>query len=219
MNKCDSSTDIILLDTRTLTLEDYVNYLLPNELRGLDFTHNSEIRRMQILSHGVRRKCLATWLQCDPLLIHFENNFFGKPRMLSLNANYKPPFFNISHAGHWLLMGISERYEIGVDIERAIDIDHLSIAREFFHPLEIRQLEEAQNAADLKNLFFRLWAYKEAFVKAIGHGLNYDLDQFAVKITTGGWLDVEEIYKNSELKPLVLEQLGHEYFAAQCLIY
>ncbi len=218
MQKSTTPVELIIHDTQQLNLKDYVDYLGPDEYEAVNFLPNSKAR-MRALSRGLIREHIARSLKYNPMLICFENDIFGKLKLKASDNKVWLPFFNTSYAKNRILIGISTERAIGVDIEQVQCIDYLAIARQFFHPLEILQLEEARSPIKLKNLFFRLWTYKEAFVKATGHGLSYGLDRFAVNIETGEWLDIEPAYENSELKPLLLEQLGHEYFAAQCLIY
>ena len=60
-------------------------------------------------------------------------------------------------------------------IKKLSSID--SLAKRFFHPKEIDLI---LLSSDKSSLFFELWTKKEAYVKAIGRGISYGLDQFYV---------------------------------------
>lgn len=95
--------------------------------------------------------------------------------------NHKPkieqgPFFNISHSGNMVIVGFSERTEVGVDIEEMKEIDVASMINHF-HPDEIEYLKENLND---KELFYMIWTKKEAFLKACGTGIVKGLDQVSV---------------------------------------
>jgi 4'-phosphopantetheinyl transferase len=81
-----------------------------------------------------------------------------------------------------MMLAIAE-VEVGADIER-IDpslawrplADGLFAARE-------RAAFAALPEAEARAAFFHCWARKEAFVKALGLGLSYPLDAFAVSVS------------------------------------
>lgn len=90
-----------------------------------------------------------------------------------------PPFehwgFNPSDSGGWLLFGLVEGAQIGVDLElRAPRANAMAIAQRHFPADEVDWLREQ---ADLDHAFLRLWTMKEALFKAIGRGLGYGLSK------------------------------------------
>ena len=92
--------------------------------------------------------------------------------------------FNISHAGDYIVIALSNSPDVllGVDIEQHQPRDFLAIAKRFFTQNEyhyLSQLSEPQLTQDL----FHIWTQKEAFVKAIGQGINYSLEAFEVSCT------------------------------------
>ena len=73
---------------------------------------------------------------------------------------------------------ISRDAKIGVDIQEIIDCsEYLEIARSFFEPEEVKNIEESNS----KELFFQYWSAKEAYLKAIGVGLLKGMSFFSVK--------------------------------------
>jgi 4'-phosphopantetheinyl transferase len=68
-----------------------------------------------------------------------------------------------------------------VDVESADCIPDLAIADKIFSSDESHDLESAP-AEEQRALFFRLWTFKEAFIKATGEGLKRPLRSFSFKL-------------------------------------
>ena len=105
----------------------------------------------------------------------FMKNQWGKPALRSQAA----PHFSLSHSGPWAVCALGDS-PLGVDIE-----GHrctLSIARRFFHPREIAQVEALPPEAQ-PDALCRLWVAKEAFVKAVGLGFGLPFSSFSIQIT------------------------------------
>lgn len=100
--------------------------------------------------------------------ISFLSHKFGKPYYKSISGKQDIEF-NISHSGEMILVAFSRDAKIGVDIQEIIDCsEYLEIARSFFEPEEVKNIEESNS----KELFFQYWSAKEAYLKAIGVGLT-----------------------------------------------
>ncbi len=200
---------IYSVNTETLDLEFFKTFLTPEELKDLSGLTRSEVRNMRIFSQGFKRKILGEYLNYDPRFLTFELSPTGKP---SVKTPENSIFFNLSHAGHWIFLGISEKFEIGIDVECVKKLDYLPLAKRFFHELEINQIENSQQPEET---FFKLWCLKESFVKAIGLGLGYGLERFAIDAQTGNFLFVEPKYQYCQLIPI--DNFEKDYFAAVCL--
>jgi phosphopantetheinyl transferase len=112
--------------------------------------------------------------------ITFSTNEFGKPA-IDL-AGHPPAHFNLSHSDGEAVLAVSERFQLGIDIE-AIKPLKEDIANRFFSKRECAALEPLRGNDDLYfQAFFRCWTRKEAFVKAHGAGLTLQLDSFDVTI-------------------------------------
>ncbi len=90
---------------------------------------------------------------------------------LLLDAYKKPylesgPHFNISHSGHFVLVSFSDQ-PVGVDVEEKKELEWESIAA-MMHEEEQHCLGLLEETTDI---FFRIWARKEAFLKAVGSGI------------------------------------------------
>ncbi|RQS74043.1 4'-phosphopantetheinyl transferase [Burkholderia sp. Bp8963] len=88
--------------------------------------------------------------------------------------------FNVSHAGDHALIAWSAACRVGVDIERSgRAIDWRALAREVCTPAEAAYLDSLPDPARAA-AFMRVWAAKEALLKALGTGIAGGLRAFAV---------------------------------------
>lgn len=91
---------------------------------------------------------------------------FGKPKVEG------GTHFNISHSGSIVAVAFSED-ELGLDIEQYASVEANKISK-FLHPLEREFIEKSDD--QISSLFY-VWTRKEAFLKAIGTGLQERLTE------------------------------------------
>ena len=133
------------------------------------------LRRRFTAARARLRSLLGTHLGRDPRSLVLVENEFGKPRLVD-----RPDIhFSLSHSQDRALLAVSEGLEIGADLEGVRCVDHLGLARRYFHPNEVAAIERD---ADSRAAFFQIWTLKEAVVKALGTGLSLPLDEFEVSI-------------------------------------
>lgn len=101
--------------------------------------------------------------------IHY--NKFGKP-FLKGNSS----FFNISHSGDIAVCAISDKSEIGIDIEVISNIE-IDDFKPQFTENEWNKIISSNNK---KETFFEYWTQKEAVIKAHGDGLTLPLNTFDI---------------------------------------
>lgn len=127
------------------------------------------------LTRGTLRYLLSHCLKQKPEDIIFSQNEYGKPELK--NSSWQ---FNVSHSHDYALIAIGRDYPIGIDVEyQDRKINPLELCDRFFAKEEIEQLHSVEPTLQIKT-FFNLWTRKEAFIKAIGIGLSFGLDQFAL---------------------------------------
>ena len=103
----------------------------------------------------------------------------GKPRLAAPACDLE---FNLSHAGAFALVAVTQGRPVGVDLEWArAELATDAIAEVCFSRDEQRRLN-ALAAQDRLPAFFRLWTRKEAFIKATGLGMSADLKAFDVSL-------------------------------------
>ena len=126
------------------------------------------------LARGVLRNVLAHYLGVEAAEIKLEVNNHGKPGLLlSKSLSSMPDIrFSLSRSGDYLLVGVTLHRAIGVDIEYTrTTLDINAIIRHFFLPQEIEFLQGLDENFK-QEMFYRLWARKEALIKADGRGLS-----------------------------------------------
>lgn len=133
------------------------------------------LQRRFVMARAQLRLLLGRHLDRDPRGLVFLLNEFGKPRL----DDHPGVHFSLSHSQDRALLAVSEGPEIGADLEKVRAIDHIGLARRYFHPDEVATIERHE---DPRQAFFRVWTLKEAVVKALGLGLSLPLGGFAVSI-------------------------------------
>lgn len=152
-----------------------------DEIHRADRFHFEKDRRAFAVSRGFLRHVIGRYSQTRPAELRFSYGPYGKPALSGEHSLR----FNMSHSRGVALVAVTEGRELGVDVEyiRA-DFASEDIARRFFSPLEVEAFNvlpgELRVAA-----FFRCWARKEAYIKAIGRGLSQPLDGFDVTLAPG----------------------------------
>ena len=145
------------------------------KLRASRFRFNKD-RECYVIARTTLRLLLGAYLDIAPKEITFKYSEFGKPSYLQ-NVELD---FNVSHSGNRIIIGFSREQTIGVDIEKIkTDFDPLNLAKNFFSREEIAALSQTKES-DMFRAFYRCWTRKESFIKAVGEGLSYPLDSFAV---------------------------------------
>lgn len=137
-----------------------------------------EVRRHSLLSRAVTRRILAAYLGLEPHRIQLVYAHGGKP---ALARGHRPTLsFNVSHSHGHFALAITERDEVGLDVEHLRgNLDWRGMARRFFHADEVDFLSQFADEEALTR-FFCVWTGKEAYLKAKGRGIAYPLDSFAV---------------------------------------
>lgn len=152
-----------------------------------------------LATHIIKRLILSNYLNISPKLLKFEKNQWGKPG-LSKTQNSRNVQFNISHSHNLVLIAVSIEDAVGIDVEyHAKKISIESLGRIIFSPLEKSFFLSFKSQQKRKELFFRCWTRKEAYLKARGIGLTMDLSNISV--------DLNETVKSVDwLKNLTSEQ-------------
>jgi 4'-phosphopantetheinyl transferase len=77
-------------------------------------------------------------------------------------------------------LAVSESIQVGVDLEKIGDFDHLDISEHYFTPREHAAISGA--GTQQATVFYRTWTLKEAILKAIGDGLSTSLRAFEISL-------------------------------------
>lgn len=164
-------------------LKTFINI---NDKLKADRLYFEEDRNTSLICHTLLRLILSKKLNADPSEIRILNERNNKPR---LAGDFL--FFNISHTRDAFAFAISERSEIGIDLEKMDrSIDFKSITRKFFSIAERAFILDSPD--DSRNRFFLLWTRKEALLKALGTGIISNLSN--VEVLHQGKVDDSAFY-------------------------
>ncbi len=139
------------------------------------------LRQRFLVGHGALRHILSRYTGCAAENLRFVYGPFGKPAL----AFEGDLHFNLSHSEDLALVAVTRGSEIGIDVERFRLVTECDrIAQTNFSPREYETFCALEHYEKLA-AFFRCWTRKEAFIKALGLGLNMPLDQFEVAFAPG----------------------------------
>lgn len=165
-----------------------IKKILPEEeyLKTQNFA-TELLKRNALISKILTRKILSQYTNLAPELVPIIRTEHEKP---TLTAPFNDLNFSIAHTKTYFALAITQKALLGIDIETTQkNIDALAIAKRFFHPKEYQALTHSPKPEDL---FFKIWVQKEAFVKAIGHGLSFGLEKFCVDPEAGKILTIDD---------------------------
>ena len=113
----------------------------------------------------VLRHVLGSHLEKDPASIAIRLDSAGKPRVDECE-------FSVTRARRLVLVAVGED-PVGVDLEAVPEHAVAAEAMQLLHPQERAELEQLPEES-LAEEFVRVWARKEAFLKALSTGLARD---------------------------------------------
>jgi 4'-phosphopantetheinyl transferase len=142
--------------------------------------HLETDRRDFIAAHALLRSMLSCYVNSPAHQWRFTCEADGKPRIdPHIQCGELP--FNLSHTQGLVAAAVAAHGTVGVDVEQIDPVKaKFALVEEYFAPAEVRMLRGVPDA-DRTVCFFRLWTLKEAYIKAIGTGLNTPLKSFAFR--------------------------------------
>ena len=145
-------------------LATYLNY---TEINRAERFHKELDKNRFIICRSILKIVLAAYTKLDAKNINLDYHFNKKPYL----ASHPSLHFNVSHSEDYAVIAISHN-KVGIDIEYiAKDFDFNEILSDVFNDNEILSI---QKATDKKHAFYTSWTRKEAFVKALGKGIDDD---------------------------------------------
>ena len=150
----------------------------PSILEGL-----SEERKKKILNYKFtekRRQCLGASLLLKNILERYgyclEDIYYGEKGKPELNGL----FFNLSHSENIAICAVSDKGNVGCDVEM-VRRAPLKLAERYFSEHEVEYLEQLD--MDEKNTaFYRFWTLKESYTKMTGEGIGIGLDTVEIHL-------------------------------------
>ena len=191
------------LDVPWKRLEELRPFLSEDERQRAGRLHRERDRQRFLAGRGLLREILGALLKVSPASFVFSYGAFGKPQ-ITAPAGAPALHFNLAHSDSVVVYAMAN-HELGVDLERLRPVDEAAqIAARFFSSREERCLlmlpvEQRQTA------FFHGWTRKEAYLKALGQGLDDALNQIEVSLTPS---EASELVSGpNPLKPWFLHTL------------
>lgn len=169
------------LDLPRQEIDEFMSLLSPDEAARAGRFKVERKYREYIITRGLLRRILGHVLKQDPASFEFEYTDHDKPH-LAVNWRGKPVCFNVSHSHQLTLIAVTLDHLLGVDVEYVRrNVEFKKLAGRFFSAREARDLDD-YTETDLPLTFFSCWTRKEAFVKALGKGIAFGLDEFSVSV-------------------------------------
>ena len=174
-------------------MEPVVTFATPDELAGpgtRDFylgilSHDEKMRlarllapakqELFLLAHGLLRTSLSRCEDVEPAGWRFTVGEHGRPEIAAPKSALR---FNLSHTQGLAACVVTDRADVGIDVEKITPRHHMTLARRFFSPREQHDLC-ALPEPEQTTRFFELWTLKEAYLKARGLGLTVPLRTFS----------------------------------------
>lgn len=147
------------------------NISIPKEKKAAFLYRKSADCKKYIIRQGLLRIILGHYTRQNPGIVSISTGINGKPEMDPLE-NYSDVSFNLSLTTDMVLIGVTKKRRIGVDIVKMDPsypfndiVEYLLTPAEkvFFNKIEPAMRYQA---------FFRIWTIKEAIIKVTGGTLN-----------------------------------------------
>lgn len=133
-------------------------------------------------SDSFLRDLLSRFTGLAPLDQRIGRGECGKPFLL--DRRY-PLEFSLSHSGDWIACALACSTPLGLDLQICKpDRQVMRLARRYFSEAECSALTAVEGKARTQ-LFYDLWALKEARVKALGSALGRELENTGFHIDHG----------------------------------
>jgi 4'-phosphopantetheinyl transferase len=127
----------------------------------------------ELLAGGLLREVGINYRN-EPVIL----NPWGKPSL----KNHPGVQYNISHSENCIACVISDKYIVGIDVEKVRAFNPYA-AKRVCSPDELQRIYSSD---DSDREFFRYWTLKESYIKAIGKGLSYPMKNANFEIEPGG---------------------------------
>ncbi|AVQ44876.1 4'-phosphopantetheinyl transferase family protein [Clostridium botulinum] len=146
-----------------------------NELKMAESFYFEE-DKMRYMTGRILTKILsAYYLEIKSEEVFIEQDFYGKPFIVCHKE--KRLYHNISHSGKYVLLVFTYSGLVGIDVEEEkYFLEYKELAKNF-HKEEYSKICKSSDIHE----FYRVWTAKEAYVKAIGKGLQINLNSFNVR--------------------------------------
>jgi 4'-phosphopantetheinyl transferase len=169
------------LDLSGADVERLAHTLSADETTRAGRFHFVRHRAAFVATRGILRQLLGSYTGHDPSKLQFSYRSKGKP-FLASPLNHSGMEFNVAHSHGLALLAFSLGSPLGIDVEFVrSDLAIEQIADRYFTEQEIAELRSFP-VQQRPETFFRAWTRKEAYMKALGEGLQIPLASFSVSL-------------------------------------
>jgi len=177
----------IALDAPHAPSEPLRGLLSDTELERASGFHFLKHKHRWTTARTALRQILATYVNAPPKSLKFRTNEFGKPRLVAPTDALQ---FNLTHSRNLGLLAVAT-HAVGIDVEYVDrNVDSEALAPHVFSDAELELVVRCKSAHERQQLFFRLWTYKEAYIKGRGVGLSLPLKEFSISLKDDKHADV-----------------------------
>lgn len=154
-------------------LERALSTLSPLERDRFSSYSNGVVSRRFAMGRAILREILGALRAVPPASVRLVEGQHGKPA-LARGSGDVPLWFSVAHCDDLLLVAVSRKGEVGVDVERARPIACWErVADRTLAPAErARLIRDVERGEAPDHVFLRYWCRVEAELKAIGCGIQ-----------------------------------------------
>ncbi|XP_069496823.1 L-aminoadipate-semialdehyde dehydrogenase-phosphopantetheinyl transferase isoform X1 [Ambystoma mexicanum] len=151
------------------------------------------------------RKVIAEKLKIQWDEIVLKRTAKGKPFLLNDYRSSFPAFnFNVSHQGNYAVLAAESGLQVGIDVMKT-DFPGSGSIEEFFRIMnrqftdtEWKSIKSMESEWTQLDTFYRHWALKESFIKAIGIGVGFNLQRIEFHASPLH-MEVGKLYKETKM--------------------
>ena len=149
--------------------EPMIKYISSKRQKKIENYRFDIDKLMSLYGELAVRVMLSKTLKRSPKSFNFEVSSTGKPYI----KDEFQIFFNISHTPNAILCTISDRGEVGADIEKLGNLLPTQLDL-IYHPNELQYIKSLSLKEQNKQ-FYKMWTRKEAYMKMKGTGIGKDI--------------------------------------------
>lgn len=192
---------------------DQTNLPETERQRALKFHHRIDRNRF-VVGRNMLRQALALILEVKPVDVPI---CVEKGRPFLDPAVSERCFFNLSHSGSSVMLILSQKYQVGIDVEVFRDFaDRDQVAKRVMTTEEYDQFMNL-GASYRGDAFYRLWVRKESILKYLGTGFAIEPSRVSVGLSQNP--DSEIVFEGERFilrHSLVSDMEKPHYWAMAC---
>lgn len=170
--------DVFLFDT--CSFESYgtqlYQMLSADELEKAYSMPDGKPKMLYITRRSLLRCVLSGYLGIEPPDIQIQRDSLGKPYIQENKV-----FFNLSHSKNMVGIAVSKKASVGIDVQVMKAKCNMELLQNgVFSATEQAAFQKACRKGKERNLFFDIWARKEAFTKCLGTGFTISVQNVSV---------------------------------------